>query len=88
MSKRSAQPRNRILRSLRQEEYARLLPFSKRVTLATGDILFEAGDRIAEMLANGALLEAASDSKKERLVTTDPALAKKYGMEDESESIE
>src|SRR5438067_10884823 len=48
MSKRSAQPRNRILRCLTHEEYTRLLPFSQRVTLATGDILFEAGDRIAE----------------------------------------
>ena len=48
MSKRSAQPKNRILRSLRHEEYTRLLPFSQRLTLATGDILFEAGDRIAE----------------------------------------
>ena len=48
MSKRSAQPRNHILRCLTHEEYTRLLPFSQRVTLATGDILFEAGDRIAE----------------------------------------
>src|SRR5205807_7129794 len=44
----STQPRNHILRSLGQEEYARLLPFSQRVTLAAGDILFEAGDRITE----------------------------------------
>src|SRR5437763_10941293 len=48
LSKGSVQPRNRILRSLRHEEYARLLPFSQTVTLATGDVLFEAGDRIAE----------------------------------------
>src|SRR5438067_8495979 len=48
MSKRSAQPRNRILRCLTHEEYTRLLPFSQTVTLATGDVLFEAGDRIAE----------------------------------------
>src|SRR5437867_8118144 len=48
MSKRSAQPTNRILRCLTHEEYTRLLPFSQRVTLATGKVLFEAGDRIAE----------------------------------------
>ena len=48
MSEKSAQSRNRILRSLTHEEYTDLLPFSQRVTLAAGDILFEAGDRIAE----------------------------------------
>src|SRR5438552_18678306 len=48
MSKRSAQPRNHILRCLTHEEYTRLLPFSQRVSLATGEVLFEAGDRIAE----------------------------------------
>ena len=46
MSKRSAQVRNCILRSLKPEEYKRLLPFSQRVTLKTGDVLFDAGDRI------------------------------------------
>src|SRR5438094_10449879 len=40
--------KNRILRTLPHEQYQRLLPFSEKVTLATGDILFEAGDRIAE----------------------------------------
>ena len=48
MSKGTAQPRNRILRGLRPEEYERLVPFSQRVTLATGEVLFEAGDRITE----------------------------------------
>src|SRR5438105_2641464 len=48
MSKRSAEPRNRILRCFTHEEYTRLLPFSQRVTLATGDILFEAGDQIGD----------------------------------------
>src|SRR2546428_1380357 len=48
LSRKSAQPRNHILRSLRHEEHTRLLRFSQRVTLAAGDILFEAGDRIAE----------------------------------------
>src|SRR5438128_11364423 len=48
MSKRSAQPRNHILRCLTHEEYTRLLLFSQRVSLATGEVLFEAGDRIAE----------------------------------------
>ena len=46
--KRSAQPRNRILRSLKQEEYRRLLPFLETVVLRQEDILFEAGDRIAD----------------------------------------
>ena len=41
-------PKNHILRSLGHEEYTSLLPFSQRVTLAAGDVLFEAGDRIAE----------------------------------------
>src|SRR5437762_13189063 len=49
MSKRNPPPLNRILRSLRRDEYTRLLPFCQRVTLATGEILFEAGDRIAEL---------------------------------------
>ena len=48
LSEKSAQSRNRILRSLSHEEYTRLLPFSQRVTLAAGDILFEAGDQINE----------------------------------------
>jgi CRP-like cAMP-binding protein len=48
LSKRSAEPRNHILRSLRHEEYTRLLASSQKVSLAAGDILFEAGDRIAE----------------------------------------
>jgi len=48
LSKRSSQPRNHILRSLKYEEYTRLLPFSERVVLDAGDVLFEAGDRIAE----------------------------------------
>ena len=48
MSKETPQPRNRILCGLRPEEYQRLLPFSQRVRLATGEVLFEAGDRINE----------------------------------------
>src|SRR5207253_4586660 len=40
--------KNRILRTLPHEEYQRLLPFSEKVVLNAGDILFEAGDRIAE----------------------------------------
>ena len=43
------QPRNRILRRLSHEEYSRLLPFSEKVILGAGDILFEAGDRIADL---------------------------------------
>lgn len=49
MGKPGAQPRNRILRSLSHEEYSRLLPFSEKVILGAGDILFEAGDRIADL---------------------------------------
>lgn len=48
LDKRSTQPRNCILRSLRTEEYKRLLAFSKPVTLSAGDVLFEAGDRITD----------------------------------------
>ena len=48
MTKPSAQSRNRILRSLKHEDYVRLLHFSQRVDLGAGDILFEAGDRIAD----------------------------------------
>jgi CRP-like cAMP-binding protein len=48
MSKAITQPRNWILRSLKPEEYRRLLPFSERVSLATGDVLFETGDQISE----------------------------------------
>ena len=48
LSKRTAQPRNRILRVLSPEEYQRLVPFSQRVSLAAGEVLFEAGDRIAD----------------------------------------
>ena len=43
------QPRNRILRRLSHEEYSRLLPFSEKVILGAGDILFEAGDRVADL---------------------------------------
>ena len=49
MSKVHAQSKNRILRTLPHEEYQRLLPFSEKVILRAGDILFEAGDRIAEL---------------------------------------
>jgi CRP-like cAMP-binding protein len=49
LGKPGAQPRNRILRSLSHEEYSRLLPFSEKVILGAGDILFEAGDRIADL---------------------------------------
>jgi len=48
LSKEQTQPKNSILRTLPHEEYQRLLPFSERVILSAGDILFEAGDRIAE----------------------------------------
>jgi CRP-like cAMP-binding protein len=44
----SPQVRNYILRSLPRDTYTRLLPFSQRVTLDTGEVLFEAGDRIAD----------------------------------------
>ena len=48
MNKGSTQPKNWILRSLKPEEYQRLLPFAERVTLATGEDLFQAGDQITD----------------------------------------
>jgi CRP-like cAMP-binding protein len=48
LSKPGTQSRNRILRSLKHEDYVRLLQFSQKVDLGPGDILFEAGDRIAD----------------------------------------
>jgi hypothetical protein len=46
-----------------------------------------AGERLDEMLSVGVLLEGAADDPKARLITTDPAIAKKYGMDDERESL-
>jgi len=48
LSKENAQLKNRILRTLPPQDYHRLVPFSERVILSAGDILFESGDRIAE----------------------------------------
>jgi hypothetical protein len=45
-----------------------------------------AGDRMNEMLADGIVVEG--EGNESRLVTHDPALAKKYGMDDESETLE
>jgi CRP-like cAMP-binding protein len=47
-AQRISKPKNRILCSLTHEAHRRLSPFSQTLTLATGDILFEAGDRIGE----------------------------------------
>jgi CRP-like cAMP-binding protein len=49
LNNRIFQPRNRILRSLKHEQYTRLVPSSQCVSLSTGDILFEAGDRISDL---------------------------------------
>ena len=46
-----------------------------------------AGTRVDEMLADGVRLEGDLNDPKARLVTTDPMIAKKYGMEDERESL-
>ncbi len=46
-----------------------------------------AGERLDEMLSAGVVLEGDADDSTARLVTTDPAVAKKYGMDDESESL-
>jgi hypothetical protein len=46
-----------------------------------------AGTRVDEMLADGVMLEGELSDPKARLVTTDPVIAKKYGMEDERESL-
>lgn len=45
-----------------------------------------AGERLEEMLSQGVMVEGQGGD--ERLVTMDPVLAKKYGMDDESESVE
>jgi CRP-like cAMP-binding protein len=49
LNNRVVQTRNHILRSLKHEQYARLLPSSQCVSLSTGEILFEAGDRISDL---------------------------------------
>ena len=49
VNKRNPQVRNRILRSLRPQEYERLMSSSELVTLNSGDVLFEAGCRISEL---------------------------------------
>jgi hypothetical protein len=46
-----------------------------------------AGNRLDEMLADGVVLEGDPSDPKARLVTTDPTIAKKYGMDDERESL-
>jgi hypothetical protein len=46
-----------------------------------------AGERMDEMLADGIRLEGDANDPKSRLVTSDPARAKKYGMDDERESL-
>jgi hypothetical protein len=46
-----------------------------------------AGTRVEEMLADGVMLEGELSDPMARLVTTDPVIAKKYGMEDETESL-
>jgi CRP-like cAMP-binding protein len=49
LTKGTARPQNRFLRSLSIQEYQRLLPFAETVNLGSGDILFEAGDRITDL---------------------------------------
>jgi len=46
-----------------------------------------AGASLDEMLAAGVVLEGDAHAADARLVTSDPALAKKYGMADESETL-
>jgi CRP-like cAMP-binding protein len=48
-TKPNQQPKNRILRSLTRDELQRLLPFSERVNLPSGQVLFDAGDKISEL---------------------------------------
>jgi CRP-like cAMP-binding protein len=49
VTKENQQSRNRILRSLQRDHYQRVLSSSQRINLASGDIIFEAGDRISEL---------------------------------------
>jgi hypothetical protein len=46
-----------------------------------------AGTSLDEMLAAGIVIEGDTNASDARLVTSDPALAKKYGMADESETL-
>jgi hypothetical protein len=46
-----------------------------------------AGARLSEMLADGVALEGDEDDPHARLVTHDPLLAQKYGMDDEKDSL-
>jgi hypothetical protein len=46
-----------------------------------------AGVRVDEMFADGVMLEGDLNDPQARLVTTDPVIAKKYGMDDERESL-
>lgn len=46
-----------------------------------------AGANLNEMLAAGVVLEGDAQDDDARLVTSDPALAKRYGMADESETL-
>ena len=46
-----------------------------------------AGDQLDQMLSEGVVLEGDMGDPRARLVTTDPVLAKKYGMADESETL-
>ena len=46
-----------------------------------------AAEQLDQMLADGVTLEGDPADPRARLVTTDPALAKKYGMDDEKESL-
>jgi hypothetical protein len=46
-----------------------------------------AGGQLEQMLSEGVVLEGDPGDQHARLVTTDPALAKKYGMADESETL-
>jgi hypothetical protein len=46
-----------------------------------------AGNRLQDMFDDGIILEGDLQDENARLVTTNPVLAKKYGMEDETESL-
>lgn len=46
-----------------------------------------AGTRLDEMISDGVMLEGDTNDPLARLVTNDPVVAKKYGMDDERESL-
>ena len=49
------------------------------------DKLRKAGHRLEAMVQDGCVLEGGQDDDYARIITTDPAVAKKYGMTEDAE---